>query len=244
MTESKECGIHGKNCNGDCIDPNIENGMTTKTWGPPGWFFLHSVAFGYPYRIDIMNPKHKYKKHQYSTFYRYIGTVLPCKYCRESYMEFMRLHPVENHLDTRSQLCKWLYDIHNLVNDKLGVSRDCRPTFNEHQNKYEQYRAKCKKTTQEERENNIAKGCVTPANGKKNKCIIKIVETDKGDITRRYNATTQRDTETADDYLIIHKHNLIGYSVGALLFIIIGLIISKYIFHKKGYYIAKHRKMN
>ena len=39
------CKIHGKNCNGECKDPNIDNGMMTKVWGPPGWLFLHCITF-------------------------------------------------------------------------------------------------------------------------------------------------------------------------------------------------------
>lgn len=241
-SNNKTCGIHGPNCNGDCVDPNIENGMTTKTWGPPGWFFLHSVAFGYPYKIDMTNEKHKHKKHQYSTFFRYIGTVLPCKYCRESYMDFIRLNPVENNLDTREQLCKWLFDIHNLVNDKLGVAEDCRPTFKEHQQRFEQYRAKCKKTTDDERENNIAKGCITPATGKKNKCIIKIVETDKSDITRRDNAMTQKDNETHDDFIIFHKKSLLGYGICTVLILIFIILLTLFVAKKKGYYISISKK--
>ena len=27
--------------------------MMTKVWGPPGWFFLHCVTFGFPERIAV-----------------------------------------------------------------------------------------------------------------------------------------------------------------------------------------------
>ena len=46
------CKTHGKNCDGACIDPNVDNGMMTKVWGPPGWLFLHCLTFGYPYTIN------------------------------------------------------------------------------------------------------------------------------------------------------------------------------------------------
>ena len=40
------CNIHGESCDGGCTDPNVDNGMMTKVWGPTGWLFLHCVTFG------------------------------------------------------------------------------------------------------------------------------------------------------------------------------------------------------
>ena len=59
------------------IDPNVDNGMMTKVWGPPGWLFLHCVSFGYPYAINPQNPAHKNKKLHYGEFFNYVGTVYP-----------------------------------------------------------------------------------------------------------------------------------------------------------------------
>ena len=110
---------------------------------------------------------------------------MPCKYCRESYQDFIKEHPIDKNLNTRKQLTKWLYDIHNKVNHKLGVP-DCDiPSFKDIQDKYETYRAKCKKTTDEERLNNLAKGCVTPADGTPKKCEIKVIPCAMGDVTKR-----------------------------------------------------------
>ena len=44
---------------------------------------------------------------------------------------------------------------------------------------------KCKKTTENERAKNAAKGCVRPADGTPKRCIVKVVSCNKGDITRR-----------------------------------------------------------
>ena len=57
----KCCDLHGVNCDGACIDPNVDNGMTTKVWGSPLWFGLHCITFGYPYAINPTNPDHKTK---------------------------------------------------------------------------------------------------------------------------------------------------------------------------------------
>ena len=32
-----------------------ELAMNTQVWGPPTWFFLHSMALAYPKQIDIKN---------------------------------------------------------------------------------------------------------------------------------------------------------------------------------------------
>ena len=44
------------------------------------------------------------------------------------------------------------------------------PTYKQIAEVYETYRAKCSKTTAEERENNLAKGCITPADGTTKRC--------------------------------------------------------------------------
>jgi hypothetical protein len=183
--DKKSCSIHGSNCDGGCVDPNVDNGMMTKVWGPAGWLFLHCVSFGYPYAINVNNPEHKTKKEDYKIFFEKAGNVLPCRYCRDSYKEFIKEIPIDNYLNTRNDLCKWLYLIHNKVNHKLGVP-DCDiPKFEEVQGLYESFRAKCKKTTEEERLMNANKGCVAPADGTPKKCMINVVECSKGDVTRR-----------------------------------------------------------
>lgn len=217
--------IHGSKCKGECMDPNVENGMTTNTWGPPGWHFLHCVAHGFPFMINDNNPKHFNKRNDYANFFYYLGKVLPCKYCRDSYMDFIKEVPIDNMLDTRKDLCKWLYDIHNKVNEKLGVP-DCDiPTFEEVYNKYEQFRAKCKKTTDEERETNRTKGCIDPADNTKKKCILKIVECGRADITRRDNSNISKETKLPkpEDYILIKKNHI---------YLTIIMIVCLYVFYK------------
>ena len=89
--------------------------------------------------------------------------------------------------------------------------------------RYESYRAKCKKTTDEERLNNQKKGCVTPANGTPQKCIVKVVSYDKGDITRRDNANSGYFNDTQDDYIVFKKRTILIILVALL--VLIGAII-------------------
>jgi hypothetical protein len=151
------------------------NGMMTKVWGPPGWLFLHCVTFGYPYVIDEFDYTHFQKRNDYKQFFTYLGKILPCRYCRESYNQYIKELPIDNFLGSRKDLCLWLYLIHNKVNDKLGVPKCDIPSFKELQEKYESYRAECKKTTEKERLEKKAKGCVTPIDGIKKKSYLEVI---------------------------------------------------------------------
>ena len=149
------CENHGPKCNGqECANKNLDNGLMTRLWGPSGWLFLHCVSFGYPYKIDPTNQEHLEKQNDYYRFFYYLGKVLPCKYCRISYMEFFTKHSPMNKLGTRKEFTKWLYDVHNMVNEKLGVP-DCEvPKFEEIEERYQSFRAACKPLTDKQKEDN------------------------------------------------------------------------------------------
>ena len=138
------------NCNIDHSDYK-NNGLITKIWGGPGWIFNHAVTFGYP-----INPTPE-QKTQYYTYFTVLGNVLPCRYCRESYIKFITEGDTaltDNVLSSRDTLTKWFYDIHERVNDKLEV--DYGVTYSETVAKYESFRAKCGKPDKE------VKGCIAP----------------------------------------------------------------------------------
>lgn len=224
------CTQHGKHCDGSCIDPDVDNGMMTKVWGPAGWLFLHCITFGYPYAINPDNEAHNTKKQDYYNFFYYLGKVLPCRYCRDSYQDYFKELNLYDNLKTRKEINTWLYNIHNKINYKLGVPECNIPSFDDVVNQYESYRAKCKKTTDDERETNKKKGCIAPANGTAQRCVVKVVPYDKGDITRRENANIGTISGTSDDYIIIKKTTATWYAL-ILLTIIIAIssiiIISK-----------------
>ena len=142
------------------------NGMMTKVWGPPGWMFLHSIAFGYP--IDPLQFDYNNKlipgttSQRYSTMLSSIGHVLPCKYCRASYNQYVNELPLNKDvLKNRSSLTRWLFDIHNKVNAKLGLKQY---SFNDHVKHYEGYRAQCTSGPQI--------GCITPLSGIKTRSRV------------------------------------------------------------------------
>lgn len=152
---------------------NKNNGLMTKIWGPPGWLFLHCVTMGYPYKIDNTNPEHLFRKDETKKFFESLGNVLPCVYCRKSYNTFLNNNPLTDKiLDSRENVARWFYNIHNLVNAKLGVSQDEIPTFSKFYNQYEMFRAKCGQSKL---------GCTTPKDKVKKKSIIKIVDSEGKD---------------------------------------------------------------
>ena len=118
---------------------NKNNGLITKIWGPAVWEALHCIAFGYP-----VEPTDEHKKN-YKEFFSNLMNVLPCKFCRDSYKDFITKE--ENTLlkdcdmDNRESLTRWLYKIHNRVNLKLGINYNV--SYEDIVKKYESYRAKC-----------------------------------------------------------------------------------------------------
>jgi hypothetical protein len=204
------CEKHGEKCSGiECFNTNVDNGLMTRLWGPSGWLFLHCVTFGYPYKIDPTNQEHLEKQNDYYRFFYYLGKILPCKYCRNSYEEFFMNNSLLRHLGSRKELSKWLYDIHNLVNDKLGVPTCERPSFEEITERYESFRAACKPLTEKERNDKAGKGCIAPANGKPKRSVIKVVE---------YNNSSSKPTALqeypkSDDYWVINKKTTVLVSI-------------------------------
>ena len=93
--------------------PGDDSGMQTRVWGPAGWIFLHSTAQNYPWKPTTTQQK------KYLAFFKLIGNILPCRYCRESYQDFINEPDTKLDLDVlknRKSLVTWLYLIHNKVN--------------------------------------------------------------------------------------------------------------------------------
>jgi len=149
-----------------------ETGMQTRTFGPAGWIFLHSIAQNYPWKPT------EEQKYSYYSFFNLVGNVLPCRYCRESYQKFIREPDTEltmKSMESRKSLFLWLYKIHNKVNKKLDVKGV--PTKEQVWEKYESFRAKCHKSP--EKIDKPKKGCFDPMKGYRKKCVIRIVDVDE-----------------------------------------------------------------
>lgn len=87
--------------------------MNTCVWGPPAWRIIHGLSNVPPDTGSIVE-----------TFIHDLNLVLPCKYCRNSFTEFRAAMEDLNRLTLEEVVVnrhypKWLYDIHNMVNNKL-----------------------------------------------------------------------------------------------------------------------------
>lgn len=105
--------------------------MDTRFWGPSGWKFLHLTTFFYE------PSENKYKM---SKFLETIPFILPCKFCRASLTEYYDNRPFKPALKSAPRLIKWMYDIHNDVNDKLRkqhLNPNDDPTFDSVKRYYE-----------------------------------------------------------------------------------------------------------
>ncbi len=138
------------------IDDNIKhqnNGLITKIWGGSGWVFNHSVTFGYPMAPTLE------QKTAYKNYFQYLGQVLPCKFCRESYQSIISgmdksTSLTADVLKDRASLTKWFYDVHQAVNAKLKV--DYGVSYEDVVNRYESFRARCDRTV------STHTGCTAP----------------------------------------------------------------------------------
>lgn len=87
--------------------------MDTRFWGPSGWQLYHLIAETYPEHPDEQT------RQKYELFFVAMKDILPCRFCRESTTKFMDELPLHPALKSKSTLTKWVYDLHNKVNDKL-----------------------------------------------------------------------------------------------------------------------------
>lgn len=88
--------------------------MEPEIWGPPAWTFLHTITLNYPEYPT------KQQKEIYENFFYLLGDVLPCEKCSTHYKENIKELPIN--LESKETLTKWLFDIHNKVNESKGKS--------------------------------------------------------------------------------------------------------------------------
>ncbi|CCA67482.1 related to erv1 protein, mitochondrial precursor [Serendipita indica DSM 11827] len=93
---------------------------------PPGseqigratWTFLHTAAAYYP-----VNPTPQHQRSMLSLL-QSLSVLYPCSYCAQHLGGEMQKNPPN--VSGRVQLSKWLCDVHNEVNERLGKDKfDC-----------------------------------------------------------------------------------------------------------------------
>jgi len=151
-------------------DYDSNNGMMTSIWGPPAWHFLHCISFNYP-----VNPTSEEKKH-YKNFILSYKHTLPCGKCRKNLTKNLQKLPLENkHMESRETFSKYMFELHEVINTMLGKKSGL--TYEIVRDRYEHFRAKCQPSPKTN--NHQEKGCVVPFYGKKQKCVMRIVDHNK-----------------------------------------------------------------
>lgn len=141
------------------------DGMVTRIWGPPLWFYLHTMSFNFP-----VNPTSKQKK-EYYNFIKSLEGVLPCGACRKNLKKNLKKANFGmNVFKTRDTFSRFIYNLHNIINEMLHKPKPY-PKFEEIRDRYEILRASCSKNT-----NGKEDGCEDSIRTKKEyKCYIDII---------------------------------------------------------------------
>jgi mitochondrial FAD-linked sulfhydryl oxidase len=85
---------------------------TKNALGSSSWDLLHSMAAWYP---DNPTPTDETMIQQ---FYTCFARFYPCTWCAEDFQKNLQEKPVQS--STRKDLCIWLCEQHNIVNQKIG----------------------------------------------------------------------------------------------------------------------------
>lgn len=93
------------------MDPNV--------WGPQLWEVMFSLLIRSPdeARVDLL------------LSLRLMEAALPCPHCRKSYSLYRKTHDVTSLPPNKEELSKWLWAVHELVNQKLGKISISYPTL-------------------------------------------------------------------------------------------------------------------
>jgi len=98
-----------------CDEASNALGFEAKAWGPLAWQYIHIIAMNYP-RNPTAKDVRLYKKFLFN-----FADTLPCSECRTNFRQILkdRLRP-SVHLKNCKTLSRFMFDLHNAVNKKLG----------------------------------------------------------------------------------------------------------------------------
>lgn len=108
--------------------------MDTNFWGPSGHKLNHSIAYCYTFGLyDEEIPENII-----TSFFNSEKYILPCIYCRRSYSKYIKELPIKK----SKNIFKWIYRIHNKINDKLrkqGYLNEKNPSYDYILKKYKRF---------------------------------------------------------------------------------------------------------
>lgn len=103
--------------------PRSDCPADVETLGRHTWTFLHTTAAYYPEA-----PSQSHQSNMLSLL-KSLPTLYPCHHCADALKSELAVHPPEPAVKDRVTLSKWMCDIHNEVNGRLGKDLfDCSKT--------------------------------------------------------------------------------------------------------------------
>lgn len=83
-------------------------------WGPHLWFFLHTVAYGYPKYPNAVT------KRKYYDLIQNFPIFIPNPEIGNKFSHLLDSYPVTPYLDNRESFMRWVNFVHNKINHLLG----------------------------------------------------------------------------------------------------------------------------
>ena len=106
-------------------------------WGPHFWFFLHTITFTYP------NFPNAITKKKYYEFVQNIPMFLPVEEIATSFSHLLNEFPIQPYLENKESFIKWMWFIHNKINEKLEKPTISLPVF--HKKYFDLYKSESRK---------------------------------------------------------------------------------------------------
>ena len=87
--------------------------LDPKIWGPHYWFFLHTIAMTYPHHPNAITKK------KYYEFVQNLLLFIPVEEISKEFEKLIDKYPITPYLENRDSFTRWMYFIHNKINEKL-----------------------------------------------------------------------------------------------------------------------------
>lgn len=87
--------------------------LDPKIWGPHYWFFLHTIAMTYPHHPNAITKK------KYYEFVQNLPLFIPVEEISKEFEKLIDKYPITPYLENRDSFTRWMYFIHNKINEKL-----------------------------------------------------------------------------------------------------------------------------
>jgi hypothetical protein len=108
--------------------------LEPKIWGPKYWFFLHTISLCYP------NYPNAVTKKKYYEFIQNLPLFLPIEEVASNFSKLLDKYPIQPYLDNKESFIKWVWFIHNKINEQLEKPVISLNDF--YVKYYEQYKSK------------------------------------------------------------------------------------------------------